>query len=113
MPAGTGIRAALDEACAAQGVRLAVTVEASAPAAVADLAARGLGVAVLSQTMAEAQAGRLRSLSIGGVGRAAHLALAWRPGPGPALRAFLGHCRTAFDRELATVSSPAGPSAGD
>jgi DNA-binding transcriptional LysR family regulator len=54
LPAGTGIRSALDEACASQGVRLAVTLEASAPAAVADLAARGLGVAVLSQTMAAA-----------------------------------------------------------
>ena len=85
-----------------------MTLEASAPAAVADLAARGLGVAVLSQTMAEAQAGRLESLPIGGIGPAAHLALAWRPAPGPALRAFLGHCRAAFARELAAAASAGG-----
>ena len=35
LPVGTGIRAALDEACAAQGLTLDVTLEASAPAAVA------------------------------------------------------------------------------
>jgi len=108
LPPGTGVRAALDEACAAQGVRLAVTLEASAPAAVADLTARGLGVAVLSRTMAAAQAGQLASLPIEGVGPAAHLALAWRPAPGPALRAFVGYCRTAFTRELAATSSPGG-----
>ncbi len=85
-----------------------MTLEASAPAAVADLTARGLGVAVLSRTMAAAQAGRLASLPIEGAGPAAHLALAWRPAPGPALRAFLAHCRTAFTRELATASSAGG-----
>jgi DNA-binding transcriptional LysR family regulator len=109
LPQGTGVRAALDEACAMQGVRLAVTLEASAPAAVADLAARGLGVAVLSQTMAAAQAGRLRSLPVEGAGPAAHLALAWRPAPGPALRAFVGHCRTAFAREPSAASAPSSP----
>jgi DNA-binding transcriptional LysR family regulator len=112
MPAGTGVRAAFDEACASQGVRLAVTIEASAPAAVADLAARGLGVAVLSETMAAAQRDRLRSLPIDGIGPAAHLALAWRPVPGPALRAFVGHCRNAFARELATASASASSPAG-
>ena len=54
LPAGTGIRATLDAACAAAGVRLDVALEASAPGTVADLAARGLGVAVLSESMAAA-----------------------------------------------------------
>jgi DNA-binding transcriptional LysR family regulator len=96
LPAGTGIRAALDEACAAQGVTLDVALEASAPAAVAGLAARGLGVAVLSASMAAAHPGRLRHLPVDGPGAAAQLALVWRPGPGPALRALIGHCRRAF-----------------
>jgi DNA-binding transcriptional LysR family regulator len=96
MPAGAGIRAALDDACAAQGVRLDVTLEASAPGTVADLAVRGLGVAVLSETMTVAYADRLRSVPIDGPGAPAQLALAWRPAPGPALREFVGHCRRAF-----------------
>ena len=96
LPAGTGIRAALDEACAAQGVTLDVALEASAPGAVADLAARGLGVAVLSESMAAAHSGRLRRRPVSGPGATAQLALIWRPAPGPALRELIGHCRRAF-----------------
>ena len=96
LPAGTGIRAALDEACAAQGVTLDVTLEASAPGAVADLAARGLGVAVLSESMAAAHAGRLDSLPVGGPGVTAQLALIWRQAPGPAVRELILHCHRAF-----------------
>src|SRR4051812_17242842 len=47
MPSGTGVRSVLDEACAAAGLEADIALEASAPDAVADLAARGLGVAVL------------------------------------------------------------------
>jgi DNA-binding transcriptional LysR family regulator len=59
-------------------------------------AARGLGVAVLSQTMAAAQAGRLAAVPVSDVSVPALLALVWRPAPGPALRGFLAHCRRAF-----------------
>jgi len=96
LPAGNGIRAALDKACAARGVTLDVTLEASAPGAVADLAARGLGVAVLSESIAAVHAGRLASLPLGGPGTTAQLALIWRPSPGPALRELIAHCRRAF-----------------
>ena len=110
LPAGTGIRAALDEASTAAGVRLAVTLEASAPAAVADLAARGLGVAVLSESMAAAHAGRLRSLPVDAIGPVARLALAWRPAPGPALREFVRYCGTAFAAgQAATPARPPTP----
>jgi DNA-binding transcriptional LysR family regulator len=95
MPPGTGIRAALDASCAARGVTLPVTLEASAPAAVADLAARGLGVAVLSESTAAARPG-LRAVPVEDAMVLAHLALAWRPPPAPALRALIGHCRRAF-----------------
>jgi DNA-binding transcriptional LysR family regulator len=103
MPAGTGIRAALDEACAAQGVTLNVTLEASAPGAVADLAERGLGVAVLSESMAAARPG-LRAVPVDGPAPPARLALIWRPAPGPALRELIAHCRRAF------TTAPSGPS---
>ena len=96
MPEGTGIRAAFDQACAARGVRLGITLEASAPSVVADLAARGLGVAILSETMAEAHADRLSARIIEDADIPAVLALVWRPAPSPAAAAFLACCRRAF-----------------
>jgi DNA-binding transcriptional LysR family regulator len=96
MPRGTGIRAVFDQACAARGLTPDVALEASAPTAVADLAARGLGVAILSETIAAAHRGRLRALLIEDVESPALLALVWKPAPGPALGEFLRHCRSAF-----------------
>ena len=96
LPEGTGIRTVFDQAGTAAGVRLDVALEASAPATVADLAARGLGVAILSETIAAAQAGRLRGLVIEDVGTLALLALIWKPSPSPAAAAFATHCRRAF-----------------
>ncbi|MBX6768416.1 MAG: LysR family transcriptional regulator, partial [Actinomadura rubrobrunea] len=54
MPPGTGLRTVFDRGCAARGVRPVVAFEASAADAVAALAARGLGVGILSTSMAEA-----------------------------------------------------------
>lgn len=51
LPVGTGIRHQFDGACADVGVDVHVAFEASTPHALADLAARGLGVAVLPQSM--------------------------------------------------------------
>jgi DNA-binding transcriptional LysR family regulator len=96
MPSGSGIRNVLDQACTAQGVRPDIAMEASAPGAVADLAARGLGVAVLSESMAASHSPRLRVLPIDDVDIPALLALIWKPAPSRALREFLRHCRQAF-----------------
>jgi DNA-binding transcriptional LysR family regulator len=96
LPAGTGIRTVFDQAVSAAGVRLDVALEASAPAAVADLAARGLGVAILSETIAAAHADRLHAAVLDDVVTPALLALIWRPSPSPAAAAFLTHCRRAF-----------------
>ncbi|HEY9304498.1 MAG TPA: LysR substrate-binding domain-containing protein [Mycobacterium sp.] len=52
LPRGAGIRAGLDEGCAAAGVQAKVSLEASNPEVVGDLAARGLGVAVLPESYA-------------------------------------------------------------
>jgi DNA-binding transcriptional LysR family regulator len=95
MPAGTGIRAVLEQACAAQALRSNVTLEASAPRAVLDLASRRLGVAVLSASML---AGRhdLATIQIRDVKTTANLVLVWRPGPGPAVRELLDYLHTAF-----------------
>jgi DNA-binding transcriptional LysR family regulator len=77
LPVGTGIRSVLDQACAAIGLRPGVSLQATAPAAVADLAARGLGVAVLSASMA-AGFGDLAAIPIDGITTPAVLALVWR-----------------------------------
>jgi DNA-binding transcriptional LysR family regulator len=47
LPAGAGIRQQFDRACAAAGVTPRIGFEASTPLALADLAERGLGVAIV------------------------------------------------------------------
>jgi len=51
LPRGTGIRRQLDRACRTAGVDVRVAFEASTPGALADLAVRGLGVAVLPEAV--------------------------------------------------------------
>ncbi|GAA3048941.1 LysR substrate-binding domain-containing protein [Streptomyces roseofulvus] len=96
MPRGTGLRAVLDQACADQDLRPAIPLEAGAADALADLAARGLGVAVLSASMAAAHADRLAVLPLDDVDVPALLALVWRPARHPAVHAFLTHARRSF-----------------
>jgi DNA-binding transcriptional LysR family regulator len=94
LPSGTGIRGVLEQACSAAGVRPTVALQATAPEAILDLAARGLGVAVLSASMTAEHEG-LVSLPVEDVSVPAMLALVWR-GEGPVLQALLPHCRKAF-----------------
>ncbi len=96
LPPGTGVRAVFDQSCAAQELRPDVAFQASAPGAVADLAGRGLGVAVLAETMAAAFSGPLTAVPIGDIGIPSLLALVWAPGGSPALRELLVHTRRAF-----------------
>jgi DNA-binding transcriptional LysR family regulator len=98
LPVGTGIRNALDQGCAAAGLRPGVTLQATAPGAVADLAARGLGVAVLSASMAIDFAG-LRVVPVRDMPIPVLLALVWRTGKSPAVRELLPHLRTAFHQD--------------
>ncbi|ACU36970.1 LysR family transcriptional regulator [Actinosynnema pretiosum subsp. pretiosum] len=90
MPRGTGLRAALDARCAASGERPEVVLEASAPDAVAALAARGLGVAVLGASMAPAYPDLVAAPI---PDTRALLALVWRDRASPAARALLGIIR--------------------
>ncbi|HEY8523515.1 MAG TPA: LysR substrate-binding domain-containing protein [Acidimicrobiales bacterium] len=50
LPVGSGLRATLDRACATSGVQPRVALEASSPGVVAELAAEGLGAAVLPES---------------------------------------------------------------
>lgn len=95
LPEGTGIRAVFDEAFLSQGFMPNLALAASAPGAVASLAARGLGIAVLSESMAVGFP-ELSAVPITGVPSPALLALVWRPRVSAALEALLPHLKEAF-----------------
>ncbi|MDQ1018478.1 LysR family transcriptional regulator [Streptomyces afghaniensis] len=96
MPPGTGLRTVFDRACAAQGLQPAIALQAGSADAIADLAARGLGVAVLSESMAAHHRDRLTARTIDDVEASALLALVWKTPHSPALRELLHHSRQAF-----------------
>lgn len=98
LPRGSGLRARLDEACAAAGIVPHVAFEASSPEVVASLAAHGLGVAFLPGPFAEYRSDQLAVLRIGPPGLRGRLVLAWRSaGPAsPAGRALVSHLQAAL-----------------
>ena len=96
LPPGTGVRAVFDQSCAAQALRPDIAFQASAPGAVADLAGRGLGVAILAETMVAGFSGQLTAVPIEDIAIPSLLALVWAPGESPALRELLVHSRQAF-----------------
>ncbi len=92
---GTGIRTVFDQACAARGIRPEIALQASAPGAVADLAVRGFGIAILSESMTANHIGRLKALALD-IETPGVLALVWTATQSPALRQLLVHSRQAF-----------------
>ncbi|GAA2170385.1 LysR family transcriptional regulator [Actinomadura napierensis] len=98
LPKGTGLRAVLDEACAAAGLRPRIAFEAGEPPVLAQLAAHGLGVAVLPESATAIRAGELASMPIVRPRLRGRIALAWRAeGPrGPAARALIARARAAL-----------------
>ena len=97
MPPGTGIRTVFDQACAAKGLQPDIALQASAAAAIADLAIRGLGIAILSESMVANHDERLKALALDDIKTPALLALIWRTTNSPALRELLKHTRRAFN----------------
>jgi len=96
LPVGTGVRAVFDQACAAHGLRPDIALQASAPDAIADLAIRGLGIAILSESMTAKHGGRLTGVPISDIETPAVLALIWTRMQSPALRELLKHSRDVF-----------------
>lgn len=96
LPPGTGIRTVFDRVCAVRGLHPDVALQASAPDAVVDLAGRGLGVAILSESMTLELEGDLARVPMTGIDVHAVLALVWKPAHNPALRELVRHCETAF-----------------
>ncbi|WP_409437354.1 LysR family transcriptional regulator [Mycobacterium sp. SMC-14] len=93
LPVGTGIRRQFDQACAVAGISPRIAFEASTPQALADLAERGLGVAILPRSMARGRPG-LHPLRLTPELRG-RLVLAWRAsGPrSPAARVLVDRAR--------------------
>ncbi len=93
LPSGTGIRRRLDEACAAAGISARIAFEASTPVELADLAARGLGVAIVPRSMSRTRSD-VHAIAIFPEMRG-RLVFAWRAaGPvSPAARVLIGLAR--------------------
>ncbi|MDX6393225.1 MAG: hypothetical protein QOJ73_4288 [Streptosporangiaceae bacterium] len=64
LPAGTGLRTCIDDACSAAGLRPRITLETSNPGVLALLAARGLGVAILPASLAAEHEAELHVVTI-------------------------------------------------
>jgi DNA-binding transcriptional LysR family regulator len=95
LPKGTGLRAALDGACAAAGFQPRIALEAGDLGMVAQLAGRGLGAAILPASVGGAWPGELCAVSLGPPEIRSRLDLAWRAyGPiGPAARVLIREAR--------------------
>jgi DNA-binding transcriptional LysR family regulator len=90
LPVGSGIRTIFTDACASAGFTPRISSEAGTPQAVAELAALGLGVAILPASVASGSPERHR-LRITGPDLRGRLAFAWRAdaATSPAARALL------------------------
>ncbi|MFD5751106.1 LysR family transcriptional regulator [Streptomyces sp. NPDC127033] len=95
LPPGTGLRSSVEAAWAAVGATPRIAFEAGDPHVLAQLAARGLGMAVLPLPFARAHVRQLHTVSLIGTHLRARLALCWRSnGPmSPAARTFVGYAR--------------------
>ncbi|MFJ3877234.1 LysR family transcriptional regulator [Streptomyces sp. NPDC090077] len=103
LPRGTGLRGVLERACAEAGFGPRVDFEAAAPAVLARLAGRGLGVAVVPEGAESAAGPGVRALRITGPELRGRVALAWRTeGPSGTAAAHL------LTRLRAALPDPAG-----
>ncbi|MEW2528214.1 LysR substrate-binding domain-containing protein [Streptomyces sp. NPDC047071] len=107
LPRGTGLRAALERACARAGFAPRVAFEAAALDLAAQLAARGLGVAVFPATEVDIAELGLRALPFAEPVPRGRIALARRAdGPqGPAAHAFLTRLQEALMPGAADAST--------
>lgn len=98
LPVGTGLRASLEQGCRTAGFAPRVTFEAGDPTILAQLATRGLGVAVLPASLAPPGGPGPHAVPLTAPALRGRLALAWRAhGPvAPAARALITHVRAAL-----------------
>ncbi|MXM68591.1 LysR family transcriptional regulator [Streptomyces sp. HUCO-GS316] len=115
LPVGSAMRAASDAAWAAAGVKPRVAFEAGDPRVLAQLAARGVGMAILPERFVLSQPDLLHPVEISSMHLRGGLALAWRSSGriSPAARALVAQARTQFGRHVAPTphrEPPAGRS---
>ena len=108
LPRGTGLRAYLEDACQGLGFQPRIAFEVSDPRIVAQLAGRGLGVALLPESVTRSHPAKLRAIPLAHPELRGRIALAWRAHQpaSPAARAFIKHARRRLTR-------PRGPAAQD
>lgn len=90
LPNGTGVRSALQKTCTAKGLEIVPVVEAHSPEALIALTSRGVGKAVLTESMMSAS--DLATIRIEGSARTS-LSLVTAPAAGTAARAFANALR--------------------
>ena len=93
LPRGAGIRTVFDRAYP----DLTVAIEASSPDAVAALVRGGIGIGVLSSSIAAAHTSTLRALALRDAQEPALLGFLWRRQPSPAVTAFVDLCHETFE----------------
>ena len=105
LPRGTGLRTYLDDACQSIGFQPRIAFEVGDPRIVAQLAGRGLGVALLPESVTNAYPTQLRAIPLARPRLRGRIALTWRAGQpaSPAARAFINHAR----RQLTRPRTPA------
>ncbi len=110
LPRGTGLRSCLDDACARSGFEPNIALEASNLGILAQLASRGLGVAILPESVALAHP-ELHAIAVTRPAMRGRLALAWRTaGPiGPAARALIGRAQSGTTNGVAGRQPAAWP----
>lgn len=111
LPTGTGIRSAVEAGWAVAGLQPRIALEASNPNVLAQLAAQGLGVAILPESTAIAHAPDLLVLRIDQPELRGRIELAWRRGGplSPAARALIGLAR---ERLLPAAQPASGETGG-
>jgi DNA-binding transcriptional LysR family regulator len=94
LPRGTGLRGCVEELCAAAGFHPNIALETGDPRLVIRMAARGLGLALVTESMARVHADDLHVMALTRAPRA-RILLAWRTQgvTGPAGRALIRHSR--------------------
>ncbi|WP_036500553.1 LysR family transcriptional regulator [Nocardia aobensis] len=101
LPRGTGIRGVLERCCAAAGFTPRIEFEAAAPPLLVQLAAGGLGIAVVPALgTARAEAAGVRMIEITDPQMHGQLGLVWRSDrpAAPAAKVLLGQLRIALGR---------------
>lgn len=83
LPTGTGLRKCLDDVCASAGFAPDIAFEAADPRVLVDLAAHGLGIAIVPRSVVVARQLNVHVLALTDPEPRARIVLGWRTDPPP------------------------------